>query len=375
MEKEEIIKYGKILSSIISDYLLGKKREISLSKEAIISILNIAKENGILIVTYLSFKNEGILLPDNIKNKLEEYSSMNLRKTILFDEERKALYSFLEEKKIAYLPLKGIIINELYKDYGSREFADNDILFDAKYKKEIKSFFVSRGYEVEEYNKGVHDTYQKKPFYNFEMHRALFLDSNNDEAIKSFETYFKDYLSKGKKEGIYQRSLSKEDFFIYFMAHFYKHYIISGTGIRSLLDIFIYLRRNEDISFSYMDEEFKKIGLSSFVKEIISLANHLFLDEELSSKEQEIFLYMLSSGTYGSLETNVTNSIKKKGKIKYVLRRIFPPISFYKVTYPFFYKSKVLIPLAWLIRLIRAPFKSKEKIKEELKIINESDKR
>ncbi len=374
MEKEETIRYGKLIFSILNDYLNGKKVDRDIKNEDLPVIINIAKDNSILLVTYLALKNEGISLPKKVEDKLSQLLSMNLRKTILFEEERKSLYAYMDEKKIAYLPLKGIIINELYKEYGSREFADNDILFDLKYKKDIKEYFLSKGYEIEQYNEWIHDVYQKKPFFNFEMHKYLFADSRRDETIKKFEKYFENYLSKGKKkDDSYERIVSKEDFFIYFMAHFYKHYAHDGCGIRSLLDIKIYLDKNPDISWEYLNEEFKKIGINSFVNEIVSTTNHLFSSEELNEKENGILLYMISNGTYGTLEAGVSNSLKEEGKMKYIFRRLFPPMTFYKVNYPKIYKTKVLIPIIWFKRLFKALTKSRKKIKKELQLVKESD--
>ncbi len=376
MEKDETVRYGKLLFSILNDYLSDTKSSLSIEEKDLPTLINIAKDNSILIVTYLALKHEGVSFPSKVEAKLNEYSSRNLRKTILFEEERKALYAYMDEKKISYLPLKGIIINELYKDYGSREFADNDILFDLKYKRDIKKFFLSRGYDIEQYGEWIHDVYQKKPFFNFEMHKYLFADQMNDEVIKSFEKYFEHYLEKGKKkENSYERVVSKEDFFIYFMAHFYKHYAKDGCGVRSLLDIKVFLDKNPTLNWEYLDEEFKKIKIDGFVKEIVSTTNDLFSGNELNEKETEILLYMISNGTYGNIEAGVKNSLKKGSKGRYIFRRLFPPMTFYKVNYPGIYKTKVLIPFAWFKRLFKALTKSRKKVKAELKLVKENEKK
>lgn len=372
MEKEESLKYGKILLRIIANYFSKEKENIELSNEDLSKLLGIAESNSVLLLFYRALVSNGIFLPSNIDTELNKRFSMNLRKTILFEEERKVLYSYMDERKISYLPLKGILINELYPEYGSREFADNDILFDAKYKKDIKEFFVKRGYKIEEYSKGVHDTYLKEPFYNFEMHRSLFLDYNRSDIIKGFEKYFDNYLYKGeRKENSYMYLLSKEDFLIYFFAHLYKHYSLSGCGIRTFIDIESYLRKYPSFDWNYFYNELSKIKIDSFVKEMIELTNHLFAKNELTKREDDLLLYMLGNGTYGNLESAVKNSLKKESKGKYIFHRLFPPMSFYKVNYPRMYKSKVLIPLAWFIRLFRGIFFNHKKVKKELEYVNE----
>ena len=72
------------------------------------------------------------------------------------------------------MPLKGSILKEWYPKFGMREMADNDILFDATRRQQVRNIFANRGYSIESYNKGNHDAYEKPPIYNFEMHVALF---------------------------------------------------------------------------------------------------------------------------------------------------------------------------------------------------------
>lgn len=67
------------------------------------------------------------------------------------------------------MPLKGSILKDWYPKFGMREMADNDILFDASKRKEVKAIFQGRGYTVKEYDKSNHDAYEKPPIYNFEI--------------------------------------------------------------------------------------------------------------------------------------------------------------------------------------------------------------
>ena len=76
--------------------------------------------------------------------------------------------------KFSSICYKGIVIKDCYFDENTREFADNDILFDEKKDELVKEYFVNKKYEIEIYRRSNHDVYLKKPFFNFEMHRALF---------------------------------------------------------------------------------------------------------------------------------------------------------------------------------------------------------
>ena len=80
---------------------------------------------------------------------------------------------------------------------------------------------------------------------------------------------------------------------------------------------------------------------------------------------------MVDSGTYGNIETNVKNNMKKKTKTQYILSRIFPPLSFYKSTYPIAYYSIIGIPFVFLYRLVRGVTVSRSHTKKELKTLND----
>ena len=369
MEKEvfksNVYQYIKLISLYLN------KKEASdfvLDKDNLSFFVKLSKHHSLTALFYKAVLSSKAQIEEKHLNKLEEYYLLNARKVALFDKERKALYQYLNENEIDFLPLKGIIIKDYYPDQNTREFADNDILFDDQKTELIKRFFVKQGYEVEYYKKSNHDVYQKKPVLNFEMHRALFGETGDNEKVVN---YFKDYLTTSPiKEGK-EHYLSKEDFYIYFTAHSYKHFHVSGCGIRTLIDYYLYLKK-EQLDFNYINQELTKLDLLDFSNKISSLSLKVFDQEPLTNEEEEMLLFIASSGTYGTLEHAVSKGIKEKGKFGYFISRIFPPLSFYKSAYPWAYKSKVLIPIAWLCRLFRIIFKNPKRAVNEIKTINKS---
>ena len=367
MDKEKFSSYLNNYLHLISLYLNKKTIDFSIDEEMLSFFIDFSKKHSLLAFLYKALiTTKADITADKLK-KLEEYYLSILRKDVLFDKERKELFSFLNDNQIDYLPLKGLVIKQYYLDPYTREYADNDILFSCK-DELIKKFFVKRGYKVESYKKGNHDVYLKKPFYNFEMHRALFMKGAHDNK---FVDYFANYLKESPiKEG-YEHYLSKESFYIYFLAHSHKHFDGSGCGIRTLVDIYLYLKNNE-LDFNYINQELDKIGLLDFSNKISNLINNIFDEKPLSIEEQETLLYIASSGTYGTLENSVSKGVKEKGKFGYFMARVFPPYSFYKTAYPWAYKTVILIPVAWLVRTFRILFKNPKKAKKELALISKT---
>ena len=47
------------------------------------------------------------------------------------------------------------------------------------------------------------------------------------------------------------------------MVHTYKHYAGGGMGLRTILDVYLYLRKNKELDFSYVEKELGKLNIVS----------------------------------------------------------------------------------------------------------------
>ena len=243
MEQIEFNNYVHQYIKLLSLYLNKKEdKDFIIDKPALSFFYKLSKYHSLRAVLYLALKTTKVSVDQEALNKLEQYHLNNVKKAVLFDKEREELFNYLNNNQINFLPLKGIIIKEYYLDPQSREFADNDILFDDAKSDLVKAFFVNKGYEVELYKRSNHDVYLKKPFYNFEMHRALFALAEDNEI---FVNYYENYLDKALVKDGYEHYLKDEDFYIYFTAHTYKHFRNSGCGIRTLIDYYVYLKNKK----------------------------------------------------------------------------------------------------------------------------------
>lgn len=368
MDKESFINLSNKYFHLISLYLHKKKDDdFKVNEDELKFFISLSTHHSLTALLYKALLETSTDVDPKYLKKLEQHYLANIRKMVLFEQERKELYKYLNDNQIDFLPLKGIVIKDYYPDVNAREFADNDILFKGK-DKLIKKYFVDHGYIVELFKKSNHDVYLKKPCLNYEMHRSLFGETGDNEHIVQ---YFSNYMDKAPiKEG-YEHYLSLEDFYIYFTAHTYKHFHIAGCGIRTLVDYYLFLNANK-LDYAYVDEELKKLGLLDFSKEISTLSMKLFDEVPLDDKEKEILLFISSSGTYGTLENRVEKGIKEKGRFKYFISRIFPPYRFYKTAYPWAYKTVILIPIAWMMRCIRVLFKNPRSAAKEIKLISKS---
>lgn len=141
----------------------------TLDKMDLSSVFAVAKAHSLTVIAAYALESAGI-----IDQNFEEEKYKAIRKEIIFDDERKKVLSELEKAGIWYMPLKGIVIKDLYPKIGMRQMCDNDILFDDNYIKELKTIMFAFGYKMKHDNSGHDIAFTKQPFLNFEMHTHLF---------------------------------------------------------------------------------------------------------------------------------------------------------------------------------------------------------
>ncbi len=279
--------------------------------------------------------------------------SKAIRKIVLFDTERAAVFAELEKAGIWYMPLKGCVLKEYYPQIGMRQMSDNDILYDVSRSGDVRKVMEGLGYSTEHFGTGVHDSYFKQPVCNFEMHRALF-GIGHEDSLQAYYENIKDRLVKDEGTN-FMYHLSPEDFYIYMIAHEYKHYSGGGTGLRSLLDTYVYLRK-VPLDMAYVAGEIEKLGITDFEAANRSLALHLFDGKPLTGEEQEMLDYVLSSGTYGTMANSIRKQIRENGRWGYFLSRMTLPFDMMTQLYPVLGRIPLLYPFCWAHRLIHAFF-------------------
>lgn len=408
MENINLKTYYMVIK-ILGDFVNNKIIDKDFFNENIIDVANeensqkiyigriyyIAKKHNLVSIMAQAMEKLGFESDSDIWKRWLKEKNQLIYKSVLMDVEREAIQDFFEKNNIWYMLLKGMVIRKYYPAPELREMADNDILFDNKYSKEVYEFMTARGYKSDDYNKGYHDEYLKPPAYNFEMHRQLV---SSKERPKWYE-YYKDVKSILIKDTNENREIaansesnntsnqfyfSDNDFYVYFIVHTYKHFLNSGMGLRTVLDVYLYVSNlQEKLDFDYIEEQLKKLDAYDFEQTFRSIAFKMF-DENLEDrkwwdlfdvKEQEMLSYILDAGTYGNLENRVAHKMgytkgeKKKtsDKAKYIFRRLFPSMDTIEEFFPFFYKHKWAIPFLYIYRIGKSPFTRRKKVAGELK--------
>lgn len=385
-------KTSEFLIYLMACSLQGTKpEEALLANIDMEALLRLAKAHSVSAMVCMALEQTDAFQHAAETTRLKWMDAKNkaVRKNMLLDAERHQLEKEFAEHGIWYMPLKGSILKDWYPKFGMREMADNDILFDASKRKEVKAIFQGRGYTVKGYNKGNHDEYEKPPIYNFEMHVSLF-PGTYKKLTEQYENV-KEHLLPVDGTA-YQFAFTPEDFYVFVLAHAHKHYSYSGTGIRTLADIYIMNQKlGGTMNWEYVDSELRGLGIFSYERESRELAQKLFGIAELPTKanlseaEQQMLAYYLGASTYGTIENRTLNQMQKlqpdggaitaHTKRKYLLSRIFPGREWCKACAPTVYKYPVLLPFFWVWRLVYRGITNRKKVTQEIKALKAVSRR
>lgn len=324
----------------------------------------LAKQHSVVPTIYPVIKN--IDLP-TVKLFENGYQS-SWRKNAVQFVELSSLISKIDKFKIDCIPLKGCILKDLYPHPEMRTMADLDFLFNEKKIGDIRLIMYQLGYIPKEETPN-HYSFYKEPVMNVEFHPKLFVDA---EPLANFFNPGLQYV-KHTGKGKPMRKLTKEGFFIYLIAHLSQHFLNGGIGIRSVIDIWVYLKHyGKELNWYFINQEFKKANILDFSYNIRALAQMWFGLGENTPLLTELGNFIIKSGTYGTKSAYLNSNLGKnnkfnKNKIKYVISTFFPSYSIMKNKYIVLKKYSFLLPALWIYRLFYVSIKKRQHTKEWIK--------
>ena len=326
-------------------------------------------------VTALALESAGLRDP-----AFTEAKGKAIRKNAALDEAWEEIRARFESAGIWYMPLKGTVLQELYPKYGMRQMSDHDILIDPERAADAREIMAELGFSTERFGESNHDIYHKEPIYNFELHTGLFHQGN----IPELYAYYRDVKTRLVKDAddAFGWHFTGEDFYLYMLAHEYKHFQNSGAGFRFLMDLYVFLRSKPELDRAYIDGELKKLGIGEFEEQQRRSALALFSGDSLGEEDRAALEYMSASGIYGTkqlaFENYMNRSVRdlgggKKGKRRFILRRLFLPASVLRKAYPTLDRHPWLIPFFSVWRLVHGALFRVKSIRKELKYLKQMD--
>ena len=272
------------------------------------------------------------------------------------------LLKTLDGRGIRALPLKGFVLKYAYPRPDMRLMADVDILVDDANTRAVGKILTDRGFSCE-HTGGNHDVYHRRPYMNLEIHRNILPEQY------AFGGYFDQIFDRAVlKEGtqcIY--AMTPEDFYLYMVAHLTKHYAQGGTGIRSIMDLWVFQRFYQDTAdWAAIGAGLEAMGLKAFGDNLLRLAGVWFDGRPGNELTDEMGRFILGNGTYGTTQNMELSAFSKvydaqedfaSVQCRYLWRTLFPAMDHMRQVFPWVEGRPALLPAAWVMRGVRAMVK------------------
>lgn len=361
----------KYLIELIKSVILSKQPPEKPNEVSFEEIFKISKKHHITNMIYyaiIKLKNK----PDEKLLKLwkQEYS-ISIMRDIVQKEEFSVLKNVFNENGIKYIPLKGFELKKLYPKSDMRDMSDLDILIQNKDREKVKKLLEGLSYTTEKYGKGKDDIYYKKPIMNVEIHNSLLPES----LIEKYPYLLKlNKMEKSIKIKDYTYSFSKDDILIYGIVHIAKHFEIAGTGIKSVIDWYLYSKKNfKNIDWNYVNNSLEELNLNKFYQTLIDLGKVWFEEKSHTDLTKNFEEHIFNSGAYGNINDRILNNLAKNNnkislvdRIRTLKKMTFPTYLVMCEQYPILKTRKKLLYLYYIKRIFEIIFFRR---KNKLKII------
>ena len=287
-------------------------------------------------------------------------------------------YDYLASKGLHPIVLKGIVCRSLYPQPEHRASADEDMLIEPaqfqRYHQAILDYGLKLVKPEEDIQKATEVAYENKESHLYvETHKALF-----DRESKAY-TYLNDCFDEARARSTTQtiygtefHVLNPTDHLLYLILHALKHFLYSGFGIRQVCDIIMFSEKYRDeIDWSLLSETLEKNNAWDFARALLKIGKIYLLKENhmhayltgwnLNQIDEEPLLSdIMDGGLYGvsSMErlrasnmTILAFESEKPGRS--VFKSVFLPFDKMRSRYPYLKKAPVLLPAAWVHRVMR----------------------
>jgi hypothetical protein len=335
----------------------------NVSNEEILSIYELAKLHDLAhVVAEWCFKNS--VMPTNhvfIQKQVHAFQRSEQMKNVILN-----VSNVFEEEKIAFIPLKGSVLRDYYPNPAMRTSCDIDILIKKSDLKRAEKVLIQKlGYSP--FHRDTHDIAFTSPDnVNLELHFDLIEKNVVGSAEKPLTKVWDSVILKENSK--YHYLLSDELFYYYHIAHMAKHFLLGGSGIRSIMDVWVL---NNKVSFDKekRDSLLKKGGLLTFANKMEELSEIWFGTNKNSEGFETIESFLIFGGTYGNIQNQaVIKSQKKSNKLSYLLSRIWVPYDTLKFEYPSLNGRRYLTLFYQIKRWFKFIFLGKKRREQEKEI-------
>lgn len=277
-----------------------------------------------------------------------------------------------EENKIDNIPLKGAQLKSYYPSPDMRFLTDLDILCHNEDAESIAQIMKELGYTLE-HGGGHHDVYVREPFMTVEIHWICSTEN------KEMNNLFEDIWDRCQKWDGFEHSyrMPWEDYYVYMIGHMVKHLKYGGIGIRMLLDLYIFEEKLKgSCDWKYVETNLENAGVLRFAQTMSQFLQRCLKGEATLQEDYILMEHIIENGAHGTIENyNGVRFLKDggnkvsilKNKILLIVRILFPTLESMKQLCSYVGRYPILLPVAWIDRLIKKTLFENKKSRKILK--------
>lgn len=326
------------------------KESLNLDRASWAEIYKLSKKHDLAHLIGYALKKSNTVIDEDLQKAFEQIMNIAAFRYVKISYDLEAISYALEKAKIRFIPLKGSVIRRYYSEPWLRTSCDIDILISKKDIEKVKAVFVNELNYTYESTWNYELSFFTPSKIHIELHHVL------SDDVKAIDKVLSSVWERSSPapEHTYLYEMSDEMYYFYHIAHMAKHFVNGGCGIRPFIDIWI-LNHNCTFDKEKRYELLDEAGLLPFTKAAEELSevwinNH----QSHSSLTEQLEQFILSGGTYGTVENRVmVQQAVTGGKVSYILSRIFLPYDQLKKTYPKLEKRKWLFPFYQIKRWFR----------------------
>ena len=374
MQNQSCAVLFQLLQNEISSTKLDERAKNLITPEVLLALYKLSKAHDLVHLIADALDKNGLLDDSDISKNFRAERNVAVYRHEQMQYELDELCGILESEKIEFIPLKGSVIRRYYPEPWMRTSCDIDILVQQDQVKGVVDILTKKyGYTYAIQTQHDYSLYSPSSVH-IELHFILiFHDKVGDNFTKlAWET------ATSETGYAYKKKLPDDLFFAYHIAHMAQHVLeCGGCGIKPFIDTLI-IQDKMGITLEQSKGALERCGLYTFAQKVVQLSKYWFCGGETDDTLQEFERFVLNGGVYGTLDNKISvGASRKKGRLGYILKRLFVPYRSLCLLYPSLKKCPILFPFYQVRRWFRLLKRNGVKVSgvmRELKGVSEVDK-
>lgn len=307
--------------------------------------------------------------PENLRAAVKGESRRRIIAQTMATQVMLTLYQAMTQAGLHPVVMKGAACRSTYPKPDARPSSDEDILVPEREFTRCAAFLTDYGCRQTAPGDPERDfelSFNTPEGLHIELHRTPF--APDSDALSRANDWFEGAWERGMELEGY-RTMSPHDHMLYLILHAFKHLIHSGFGIRQVSDILLWgAAYREEIDWTALRQQCESVRAWGFVQAVFQIGHEglgLPLPMELGGKPglgRALLEDLLAGGVFGGTDLSRKHSStitlhavegQRTGKKSGLLSTLFPPKTAMEKKYPYVEKVPVLLPVAWLHRIVR----------------------